>query len=141
MKTYYLFTSLIFAALLCVSCDNDDINTSSRPPVFESLTLTPNNVKAGENVKAVVKYSYAGKDIYKSDYRISISKGADYQVTYDWTVVDPTKSEPEYSFNAPEEAGTYEVVFRANKINYSSHGPNGELYGNANSVNAILRVY
>ena len=57
MKIYYLFTSLLFAALLCVSCDNDDINTSSRPPVFESLTLTPNNVKAGENVKAVVAYS------------------------------------------------------------------------------------
>ena len=123
---------LVISALFvfATSCDNDSHATDGRSPQFESLTLTPSTVNAGDSVVANVSYTYPGKKIYSSIYN----------ETYEWKVVDPTKSTPTYKFRSPDEAGIYTVTFRARQINYSSGGPNGELYGSANSVSATLRV-
>ncbi len=136
---------LVISALFvfATSCDNDSHATDGRSPQFESLTLTPSTVNAGDSVVANVSYTYPGKKIYSSIYNLTISGNTSdglYNETYEWKVVDPTKSTPTYKFRSPDEAGIYTVTFRARQINYSSGGPNGELYGSANSVSATLRV-
>ncbi len=135
---------IVFAiSIIFMSCDNDDHATDSRSPEFGSLTLSPSTVSPGDSVTASVSYVYPGKKIYSSVYTLSISGNTSegpYNKSIEWKVVDPTRSTPVQKFAAPETPGIYTVVFRASRINFSSGGPNGELYGSANSVNATLRV-
>lgn len=134
---------LLSATILMTSCDNDDHATDSRSPEFGTLTLTPSTVSPGDSVTASVSYNYPGKHIYSNVYNLTITGNTSegpYTNTVSWKVVDPTKSTPTQKFAAPDTPGTYNVTFRASQINYSSGGPNGELYGSANSVSATLRV-
>jgi len=134
---------LILAAVLalaCTACDNDDNAKDGQSPVFDKLTLTPNPCNPGDSVYATVTYVSAGKGIYKSKYYYKIEKDGEDVDGASWSVVDPTKSQPTFSFVAPTTSGYYTVTFGASQINYSGGGPNGELYGSANSVNAGLSV-
>lgn len=135
--------TILTTSVLITSCDNDDHATDSRSPEFGSLTLSPSTVSPGDSVIATVSYNYAGKNIYSSIYVLSITGNTSeglYNKNVNWKVIDPTKSTPTQKFQAPDIPGIYTVTFRATQINYSSGGPNGELYGSANSVNATLRV-
>lgn len=139
MKTKTL--SLLFpllALLICTSC-SDDNATNAHSPVFESLTLSPSVVHCSDTVTGHVAYRDAGKNIYSSDYQYTITDGHS-AANKQWRVTDPTKSQPVFGFHAPDSAGTYTVTFRATKIRYSTGGPNGELYGSANTVTATLVV-
>lgn len=142
MKKLVFLTAIAIVALF-VSCDNDDHATDGRSPEFASLELSPSVAHVGDSIVATVTYKYPGKKIYKSDYKLSLSgftSSGNYNVSYTWTEIDPTKSNPTYKFAAPDEPGTYQVTFSATRINYSSGGPNGELYGSANSVTTNLTV-
>ena len=142
MKKIVLCTAFALMGVL-ISCDNDDHATDGRSPEFASLELTPSVAHPGDSISAIVTYKTPGKNIYKSDYKLAISgftSSGDYNVSYSWTEIDPTKSNPKYKFAAPDESGTFQVTFSATRINFSTGGPNGELYGSANSVNATLRV-
>jgi hypothetical protein len=143
MKKIILLLSVITLFLFSASCSNDDHATDSRPPVFGELKLSPSTVQAGDSVTATVSYNYPGKKIYKNEYTLTVSgntSNGHYEKSWKWEVIDPTKSEPTCKFASPDEAGTYTVSFRASRINYSSGGPNGELYGSANSVSSVLYV-
>lgn len=144
MKRILNILLIVFTvSITFMSCDNDDHATDSRSPEFGALTLSPSTVSPGDSVTATVSYNYAGKKIYSSVYTLSISGNTSegpYTKSIEWKVVDPTKSTPVQKFAAPETPGIYTVTFRASQINYSSGGPNGELYGSANSVNSTLRV-
>lgn len=142
-KNLSLLVIAITASMLSISCDNDDHATDSRSPVFGTLTLTPSTVSPEDSVTATVSYNYAGKKIYSSIYVLSVNGNTPegrYDKSIEWKVVDPTKSTPTIKFAAPDVPGIYTVTFHASQINYSSGGPNGELYGSANSVNSTLRV-
>lgn len=134
---------VILIALIFVSCDNDSHATDGRSPEFGDLTLTPSTVNPGDSVTANVSYTYSGKKIYKNCYVLNItgntSEGT-YSESITWEVIDPTKSTPTCKFASPLIPGIYTVTFRATQINFSSGGPNGELYGSANSVSTKLRV-
>lgn len=143
MKNFILFFFVISLLLFSASCSNDEHATDSRPPVFGELKLSPTTVSAGDSVTAMVTYNYPGKKIYKNEYTLTVSgytSNGLYEKSWKWDVIDPTKSEPTCKFASPDVAGTYTVSFRASRINYSSGGPNGELYGSANSVSAVLYV-
>lgn len=131
-------------ALAIASCDNDANSTSGRPPVYAQLTLTPNPCHAGDSVTGVVSYTSTGRDIYKSDYYMRVTgnsnSGDSIFLSTTWTVTDPTKSQPTFRFKAPTIAQHYTVTFGASRINFSTGGPNGELYGEANSVQTTLIV-
>lgn len=139
-----LLLPLAMVGMAIASCDNDANSTSGRSPVFGQITLTPNPCNAGDTVTGVVSYTSAGRDIYKSDYYVNVTgrsnSGDTTFVSSNWTVIDPTKSQPTFKFAAPKIAQTYTVTFGASRINYSTGGPNGELYGSANSVNTTLTV-
>ena len=142
MKKLFLLSVLAVMGLL-ISCDNDDNATDGRSPEFAALQLTPSVANTGDSVIAIVTYKTPGKKIYKSDYKLTISgftASGDYNVSYTWTDIDPTKHNPTYKFIAPDEPGTFQVTFSATRINYSSGGPNGEIYGSANTVTSTLRV-
>lgn len=135
--------SSIFSALI-VSCDNDDNATSGRSPVFDKIVLTPNPCVIGDSIQGTVTYTSAGKHIYKSKYLVKVvgstTSGDSTFYSNSWTVLDPTKSEPTFKFAAPDIAQSYRVTFEATQINYSTGGPNGELYGSANTVTTTLTV-
>lgn len=130
---------LTLVLLTAVSCD-DDPTGNSTSPTFAELTLSPNVCNAGDSITGTVTFSDKGKSIYKTVYYYRfVENGTVYR--YTWTVVDPTAyDEVTFSFVAPTTAGLYTVTFGADQINYSSSGPNGELYGSANSVSATLNV-
>jgi hypothetical protein len=143
MKKTSVILAVVSILFLSVSCSNDDHATDSRPPVFGELKLSPSTASPGDSVTATVSYNYAGKKIYKNEYTLTVSghtSSGQYEKSWKWEVIDPTKTEPFCKFAAPDEAGIYTVSFRASRINYSSGGPNGELYGSANSVSAVLYV-
>ena len=143
MNKICFFLTTILALLFLASCDNDDHATDSRSPEFGALTLEPSTVLPGDSVTATVSYKYAGKKIYSSEYILTVTgvtSEGQYVNSVKWKVVDPTKSAPTQRFAAPDVPGNYTVTFRASQINYSSGGPNGELYGSANSVSTTLRV-
>lgn len=134
-----LITAMSFMML---SCNNDDPPTSARPPVYDKLTLSKGIVYPEEEITATVEYEYAGKEIYKCDYRISLiqSGNTSNTVNYDWTEVDPTKKNPTHTFKAPKIPGLYRATFKALHINYSTGGPDGSPYGSSNSVSENLLV-
>lgn len=138
-----LLLSSVFSTLMA-SCDNDDNATSGRPPVFDKIVLTPSPCAIGDTIQGTVTYTSAGKDIYKSTYRVRVvgktTSGDSTFYSNTWSVLDPTKSEPTFKFAAPDIAQDYRVTFEATQINYSTGGPNGELYGSANTVTTTLTV-
>jgi len=138
--SYYYLT--LFFLLFTYSCDNDNPPTSARSPIFKSLTLNPSSVKPGDKVKAHVEYEYSGKEIYENTYVLSITEigNPSNKLTHEWSVIKPTKTEPELEFDAPQNSGLYSVDFKAKHIKYSTGGPNGSPYGSANSVSATLKV-
>lgn len=140
-KTLFAFIAFL-VAIHMTSCDNDDITKASTSPVFSKLTLSPSLTTTGDTVTAHVGYQSQGKNIYSNTYQLTITNNSNLinSVSYTWDEVDPTKKEPEYRFAAPDSAGTYTVSFRATFIRYSTHGPNGELYGSANSLSSTLTV-
>lgn len=139
-----LLLPLAMVSMAIASCDNDANSTSGRPPVYGQLTLTPNPCYAGDTVTGVVTYTSTGRDIYKSEYYANVTgssnSGDSAFVSTTWTAIDPTKSQPTFKFAAPKIAQNYTVTFGASRINYSTGGPNGELYGEANSVRTTLIV-
>lgn len=141
MKYTFITTAFcLCAALILTACDNDANANNGRSPVFESLTLTPNPCHLGDSVVGQVKYSYAGRDIYSTTYTVTMRVSTDSTYVLSWKVIDPTKKDPTFKIPTPRLAGTYTVNFSASRINYSSGGSNGELYGSANTVSATLRV-
>ncbi len=125
-----------------LSCNDDTAPTSAKSPIFHSLILAPSTAVANTDVTATVEYEYKGKEIYKNDYKLELTELGDNSntYTYEWTEIDPTQSNPCYTFKAPSKAGKYYVTFKATKIYYSTGGPNGVLYGNANTVSSNLTV-
>ena len=125
-----------------ISCSNDDPPTGAKPPVFKKLILNPSTVGPEETVNATVEYEYPGKDIFRSDYQLTIVEVGSNSITetFEWTIIDPTKSNPVYEFKAPTKPGKYSISFHAKHINYSTGGPNGSLYGSANTVSSTLIV-
>lgn len=140
-KTFFALVAC-FISMQLISCDNDDITKDAVSPTFSKLTLSPSVASTRDSVTAHVSYQYNGKNIYKNTYQLTITNNSNISnnVSYTWDEVDPTKQEPEYKFAAPDSAGNYTVSFRATFIRYSTHGPNGELYGSANSVSSTLTV-
>lgn len=142
MKKTIFAVIACFIAMQLISCDNDDITKDAMSPSFSKLTLSPSVVSTSDSVTAHVGYQFNGKNIYKNTYQLTITNNSNISnyVSYTWDEVDPTKHEPEYKFAAPDSAGNYTVSFRATFIRYSYLGPNGELYGSANSVSSTLTV-
>lgn len=132
-----------FCGTLFVSCENDNA-TSGRSPVFDKIVLTPNPCEIGDTIQGTVTYTSAGKNIYKTTYRIRVvgntTSGDSTFYSSTWDVYDPTKSEPTFKFAAPDITQTYTVTFEARRISYSTGGSNGEVYGSANTVTANLTV-
>lgn len=141
----FLMLALVAALTALMSCDNDDHATSARSPEFGEITLTPNPCQAGDTVNATVSYNDTGKEIYQSIYFCNVkgssNTGDSTYYSASWTVSDPTKKLPTFQFVAPDIAQRYTVTFGASRINYATGGPNGELYGSAGSVSAILIVH
>ncbi len=140
-RTFFL--AFIFASIFSfLSCTNDDYANSAQVPVFKQLILSPSVVSPGEEVNATVEYEFAGKEIYSNKYKLTISEigNPDNTKSLEWEEIEPMKSVPQHTFNAPDSPGRYSVVFQATRINFSTGGPNGSLYGSANSVSAILTV-
>ena len=139
VRTLGLSWLLALCLLAIASCDNDPTGNSSSP-VFEELTLSPSVCYTGDSITGTVTFSDKGKKIYKTVYYYRfVENGEVTRVT--WTVVAPTTYDNvTFTFVAPSTAGLYTITFGADQINYSSSGPNGELYGSASSVTATLNV-
>jgi len=142
-KNFFSLLLCTICGTLLISCENDNA-TSGRSPVFEKIVLTPNPCETGDTIQGVVSYTSAGQHIYKTTYYVrvvgSTTSGDSIFHKQTWDVSDPTKSEPTFKFAAPDVAQTYTVTLGASRINYSTGGPNGELYGSANTVTTNLIV-
>lgn len=136
--------SIIIATtiILITSCKEDNPPSSAQPPVFKKIILNPSEVESERTIVATVEYDYPGKDIFKSTYQLKIVEVGDYNnnYLYEWTEVNPVKSNPTYTFKAPSKIGQYNVIFNAKYINFSSGGPKGSLYGSANTISTTLIV-
>ncbi len=129
---------------LLMACSEDPAN-DARTQIFDSLTLTPPTVAAGDSVTGVVSYKDAGHSIYRVDYSYSIT-GRDEEgkiVSFGsgaWSVIDPVKQQPVFGFRAPTVPGIYTVTASSTRVNFSTGGPNGELYGAGSSASTTLIV-
>ena len=147
MKPSTILCGLCLFCGLCVitSCD-DDIKKDAKSPVLGSLTFEPSaSVAPQDSVTGFITYETKGKNVYKIDFTLSVngkdSKGGDSIYIYkEWSLVDPLKQQPVIGFRAPKESGIYRVSVRAARINYSTSGPNGEIYGTPSSTSAQLTV-
>ncbi len=145
MKPTIFLLTIFLAFVLFTSCD-DDIKKDAQSPLLGSLTLEPSvSVAPQDSVTGFVTYEVKGKNVYKIDFTLSVngksSKGADSTYIFkEWSLVDPLKQQPVIGFHAPKETGSYRVTVRAARINYSTSGPNGEIYGTPSSVSAQLTV-
>ncbi|MCM1312265.1 MAG: hypothetical protein NC206_06105 [Bacteroides sp.] len=135
MKTKLINIVAITAATMAVASCSED-NATAVSPVFKELTIAPQPVYTGQYAYAKVGYTYPGAYIYSSEYSYSVDNGA----SGTWTVVDPTTAEPQFKFQVPDNPGTYNVTFRATRINFSATDANGAVYGSANSVTSRVRV-
>ena len=129
------FVAVLFLGMALAGCEEEH-GGKSHSPVYKDLTLSPNPVNTGQIVTGIVSYNDPGANIYSCDYQYTISDGT----SFTWRQVDPTTSQPEFTFTAPERAGNYTVTFRAPTIRYSSTAENGTIYGVANMVQATLKV-
>lgn len=129
-----------------VSCD-DDPARDAESPILGSITFEPStSVAPDDSVTAVVSYEKTGKNIYKIDFSYSIvgknpETGKDSTfLSGSWVDIAPTKHQPVFGFHAPLEEGNYRVTVKAARINYSTSGPNGELYGTPSSTTGTFSV-
>ena len=135
----------MFVAIALMACE-EDYAKDARSPIYGELTLTPNVAHPGDSITGVVSYQDKGKSIYKIDYSYTVSgnfeeTGTDTTYSYTWSVVDPTRyGNPTFKFKAPHAAGNFRVTFKALHIHYATGGPNGELYGSANTVSQTFTV-
>lgn len=129
------------AMLICTTSCKEEHATNARPPVFESLTLTPSVVSPRAHVDGTIVYKTVGQHIYKTDYSLTVSN-SDTTYGKTWSVVGQPKSPLQIpnGFEAPTKPGTYTVKVATTKVYYETGGPNGELYGTPTSTQAQLTV-
>lgn len=137
MKRYSVLKAVAVAVVVaCVAsgCETDVTRSSS--PVYDKITVEPQNIYTGQYAYGTVSYKSSGSYISSADYKYEVDGGN----SGTWSVISPTESEPNFKFQVPSNPGTYSVRFSATKIKYSAIGPNGTLYGEANSVSTTFTV-
>lgn len=125
-----LMTSILFST----SCEDD--KKISESPVFDKLIISPKKIYTGQYAYGTVSYKFPGAYIYSSEYRYNVTGGE----SKEWKVIDPTTQEPKFKFLVPTDEGRYTVTFSAKRINYSSTGANGTIFGSASPVSTTINV-
>lgn len=144
---HVLLISAIVLGFAFGACAPDPIY--SYPPEYESVvrytldnpqTITLNNqedinftskCQSGDSITALIRVSYTGAYITKAVYYWSL-KDASGNIVQEKQIpqIAPHKQlgPPMWRFEAPTDAGTYKVHFRAT-YNYSAQAENGTLFG------------
>ncbi len=136
MKTRKMIGLLLLMTFILFSTSCEDDKKISESPVFDKLTISPKKIYTGQYAYGTVSYKFPGAYIYSSEYRYNVTGGE----SKEWKVIDPTTQEPKFKFQVPSEEGRYTVTFSAKRINYSSTGANGTIFGSASPVSTTINV-
>lgn len=127
MKKIMSIATILVMALLSVSCDKYDVSCSV--PVFEGLTITPDQCYANDEVKITLNIKSPGKNAYIYESVFVIYNGSK-------EVSRTTLSKNEFNLNyntykikAPKTPGTYtisilpRISFTAGNVIYPTNQP------------------
>lgn len=144
MKTH-LFIILFAATAALTACD-DDPGRDGRTQTFKDIELDKTMCAPCDTISAVVNYEDKGHSVFRAKYyyevhgqRLNSNADSVYSDSA-WEVVDPTKTTPKFRFAAPDRKGYYTLVFGTKNVNFSTGGPNGELFGAPSSVRTTFQV-
>lgn len=138
-KLRFLPLAALMGAFAMTACDNDDNRNDGVGPQFADVTFAPNPCYAGDTITATLSYSSKGKNWYAARFKwTATSADSTYSGKTD-RIPDPLKYGSTYRMKAPTHPGTYTVSVNAS-YEYTTGGPQGQLFGQSNSVTGQLVV-
>ena len=139
MKSFLFLSLTVLSGLLIAACDNDNNPRNGVGPQYADITFTPNPCNVGDTITATLSYSSKGSNWYAATFKWTATTTDSTYNGQSTRVPDPLKYGSTFQMKAPQYAATYNVTVRAD-YQYTTSGPQGQLYGQSNSVSGQLVV-